>query len=172
MPESLESRLAEALAPAQAPRELWACVNAALPPFAPKTGRPRWPRLAMAAAIAALMTGGVLYVRAAAHREESAGNHALLTTEAIRIHRQHNTALDEEKPPASSYAIQRHIIDGQPVTILSAAAFSAAQPGPKQVRTTTIGALAVSEWNSGGRRWAMVSSQAGHRQACSICHHV
>ncbi len=172
MPESLESRLAGALAPAQAPRELWACVNAALPPFAPKTGRPRWPPLAMAAAIAALMTGGVWYVRAAAYQPESAGNYARLTTEAIRVHRQQYTASDAEKPHVSFYAIQRHIIDGQPVTILSAAAFSTVQPEPKQVRTTTIDGLAVSGWNSGGRRWAMVSSQTGHRQACSICHQV
>jgi hypothetical protein len=168
MPESLESRLAGALAPAQAPRELWARVNAALPPFEPRTGVARWPRLAMAAAIAALMTGGVLYVRAAAHQQESAGNYSPLTTEAIRIHRQHN---DGEKPAASSYAIQRQFVDNQPVTILSVAAISAAPPGPKQVRTTTMGALAVSEWNSGGRRWAMVSAQTVHRQACAICHH-
>ncbi len=172
MPESLESRLAGALAPAQAPRELWDCVSAALPPLAPKSGRPRWPRLAMAAAIAALMTGGVLYVRAAAYQHESAGDSARLNAEAIRIHQQLNTASDGEKQSASAYAIQRHMLDGQPVTILSVAAFSAAEPGPKQVRTTTTGALAVSEWNSRGRRWAMVSTPAAHRQACSICHHV
>ena len=152
MPQSMESKLSAALSPVEAPGELWTRVNAALPPVA--SGRPLWPNLLMAAAIAALMTGGVLYLRASQTQVETA-----LASAAIAVH--------QGQPGSAAYVVQRHMREGQSVTIVSIAATSGAAG---RIRTLESGTLAVSEWAAGGRRWAMVTSKLSHRQACSLCH--
>ena len=159
MPRTLENKLTAALAPTQAPDELWARVDAAL--SNPSRSGPPWPRLAMAAALAALMSGGVLYLRAQATAASSP-----FAVEAVNFHRQAASTA-----PDSSYAVQRYTFEGQPVTVVSAP-----EPGTpntkKLVHATSAGGggLAVSEWTSQGRRWAMVSTALTHRQACSVCH--
>lgn len=143
MPRSMESELSAALSPVEAPGQLWDRVNAALPTTAAArpSRRRAWPSLLMAAAIAALMTGGVLYLRAAGRA----------------------AAPDE----IAVYAVQRHIAEGQSVTIVSAAA---APGAPGHIRTIETGPWAVSEWEAGGRRWAMVTSKPYRLQTCSLCH--
>lgn len=160
MSHSTEVRLAEALKPVEAPSELWNRVDAALPA---NSDAPRWPRFAMAAALAALMSGGVLYLRA---QQQPLGEMAPATfaSSAIALH------THPDASPAADYAVQRYVVAGQPVTVVSLVDKSAT--GPKQVRaaTTDAGPFAISEWRAGGRRWAVVSDRAAHKQACTVCH--
>ena len=170
MPESLESRLTAALAPARAPDELWEKVNSVLPSPAGNIRRSVWPRLAMAAAVAGLMTGGVLYLRAANHWNGPPTAEATrFATESARIHRgRHGSATD---PIEGAYVVERHVLGGQPVTIVSvAAAFTDIQPGRKSLETIDMDEVAVSEWTSQGRTWALVAPKSVHLKTCSICH--
>lgn len=154
MHHSIESKLAAALAPVEAPGELWSRVDSALVASPRKTSA--WPAVLMAAAAAALMSGGVLYLRA-----QSAA--ATFPQAALELHQ-------DPRAGAGAYAVQRYEVDGQPVTIVSVSA--AAATGRKHIETSEAGAYAVSEWTSGGRHWAMVSTKAVHRHACSVCHRV
>ena len=155
MPDSIENKLTAALGPVPAPAELWTRVDAATRPAA---GR-HWPNLVMAAALAALMSGGVLYLRA------QQSSQSQFTAASIALHRQQPLAPSARQ----TYAVQRYTFEGEPVTVVSAAASGPLAPG-KQVRTADFGNLAVSEWTSQGRHWAMVSAKSHHRQACSVCH--
>jgi hypothetical protein len=109
----------------------------------------------MAAVLAALMSGGVLYLRAQA------------TTPTFQA-----AALDfhQHPRPTGFYAVQRYEVAGGPVTVISVSAPKAPPAASKMIRTSEIGPYAISEWSSQGRRWAMVSPRATHRQACSVCH--
>jgi hypothetical protein len=151
MPPKIQINLASALAPVKAPDELWARVDAALP----HSRTSSWRGFAMAAALAALMSGGVLYLRAQSYSSSFAA-----TAASLHQHREGNT---------SFYAVQRHTVDGQPVTIVSVADDTGSATS-KLIRTAEIDGLAISEWTRQGRRWAMVSPRAAHKQACSVCH--
>lgn len=156
MHRPLEDKLSAALGPVEAPGELWARVNAALPN--PRTSRSdHWSRFVMAAALAALMSGGVLYLRA--HSPE-----ASFAITAARLH-------EAPSSVSAAYEIKRFIIDGQPVTVISASTGQTPLAASKKIHTATVGALTVSEWTSNGRRWALVSVKNNHRQACQVCHH-
>ena len=170
MPESLENRLTAALAPVRAPEELWAQLTSALPMPVRRTNRSIWPRLAMAAAVAGLMTGGVLYLRAANQWTGlPTGEVSHLVTDAVRIHRGQLASTPDFR--GATYTVQRHVIGGQPVTVLSAtAASSDTQPQGKRLEMIEMDDLAISEWTSEGRTWALVATKAVQRQACFICH--
>src|SRR6187399_2554614 len=103
MPPKIQINLASALAPVKAPDELWARVDAALP----HSRTSSWRGFAMAAALAALMSGGVLYLRAQSYSSSFAA-----TAANLHQHREGNSGF---------YAVQRHTVDGQPVTIVSVA---------------------------------------------------
>lgn len=163
---SLEQRLSRSLAPVAAPDELWSRVSAALPsPPAEyrQAATPRrrgWANFAMAAAIAAVMSGGVLYLRAF----EPSRTTLSLEQAAMAAHQ------GKAAPPV--YAVQRYEQPGGPVTLVSAAAEpGTAVAGPKRVRTKELDALSISEWTSQGRRWVLVSGKAAHQTACRVCHH-
>jgi hypothetical protein len=151
MPPKIQINLASALAPVKAPDELWARVDAVLP----HSRTSSWRGFAMAAALAALMSGGVLYLRAQSYSSSFAA-----TAAGLHQHREGNSVF---------YAVQRHTVDGQPVTIVSVADDTGSATS-KLIRTAEIDGLAISEWTSQGRRWAMVSPRATHKQACSVCH--
>jgi hypothetical protein len=150
MRPTIPNTLSSALAPVQAPDELWARVDAALP----HSRTSSWRGFAMAAALAALMSGGVLYLRAQSNPSSFSA-----TAASLHQHREGSSGF---------YAVQRHTVEGQPVTIVSVADGSSTTS--KQIRTTEADGLAISEWTSKGRRWAMISTKATHKQACSVCH--
>ncbi len=162
MPHSLETRLASALKPTAAPADLWSRVDAALPasrPLAPAF----WPKtLLMAAALTALLSGGVLYLRA---QQPSLST---ITTAALKLH----LASSADLTLTSDYTIQRFLVEGEPVTVVSKLAPDDVSPptAGKQVHTAQAGRLAVSEWSHQGRSWALVSTVSRHKQACKVCH--
>ena len=161
MPPSLETRLASALKPTAAPTGLWSRVDAALPasrPLAPAC----WPKtLLMVAAVTALLSGGVLYLRA---QQPSL---SIITTAAVKLH----LASPADPTLTSGYTIQRFLVEGEPVTVVSKPAPNGVSPtAGKQVHTAQAGLLAVSEWSHQGRSWALVSTVSHHKQACKICH--
>lgn len=162
----LEKTLSRSLSTVTAPDELWSRVSAGLPaidaPVRPR--RRQLPHLAMAAAIAAVMTGGVLYLRALEPARAAAG----LREIALAAHQGGGAAAP------LPYAVQRYEqASGETVTVLSAAGATLAgpDPGQKHIRTTEWGALAISEWTSQGRTWVLVSSISAHKTACRVCHH-
>jgi hypothetical protein len=164
MPETIESKLAAALGGVEAPDELWTRVHAALPATAGRGTPGRiWPRFLMAAAVAALISGSVVYLEAQASRHAHVEGASPLAAAAIRLH-ETGTASWE-----GNYSVDRRSVSGQAVTLVS-------EPSPstpearKQIRTSETGLLAVSEWIVRGRRWAMVTPKGVHRQACTICH--
>ena len=161
MSQSLEGRLASALKPVQAPTELWSRVESAVPGRAPTSSR-QWPRFVMAAALAALMSGGVLYLRA---QQQPGGLPSLdsLGASALALHRL------PDSTPEPAYAVQRYRIEGVPVTLVSMADPSAI--GPSRILSIDASPLTVSEWGAGGRRWALVSDPTTrNKQACTVCH--
>ncbi len=113
----------------------------------------------MAAAIAALMTGGVLYLRAQQPRALTPQQMALDIHTLGRAHTEANYTVRREWTAA-----------GVPVTLIAAPA--ADTSAVKLVRTTYRqgGELAVSEWTHAGRHWVMVVQASAHAQACRICH--
>ena len=164
MPHSIETRLSTALEPTAAPAGLWARVDAALPDATSRSrARAVWPsNLLMAAALAVLLSGGVLYLRA------QQPSRSTFTTAAISFHL---GGLSTDPAQMRDYAIQRYTVEGEPVTVVS-------KPLPgdlagathKQLHTTQAGLLAVSEWSYQGRSWALISRAAHHQQACQVCH--
>ncbi|MBM3797575.1 MAG: hypothetical protein FJW31_26805 [Acidobacteria bacterium] len=151
--------LSRSLAPTEAPEALWSAVAARITHAPPRSAS--WRGLAMAAAIAALMTGGVLYLRA----------------QQPRLHTPEQVALDIHKLGSAdgqaSYTVRREVtITGVPVTLVAAPATNISATAAKIVRTTYRqgGELAVSEWTHAGRRWVMVVRTPAHAQACQICH--
>ena len=160
MPHSIQAKLASALAPVIAPEELWSRIDAGLHHAAPRRARfPLWPRLLMAAILAALMSGGVLYLRA----QQTSYALSPFTAAAVRLHQ-------AQPSPDASYAVQRYTLNREPVTVVSTPHPSPSSALSKTVRTMSFNGLAVSEWTSRGRRWAMISANSAHKQACSICH--
>lgn len=156
---SLEHQIARALAPVAAPDELWSRVSATLPPAGPSTSLRtggRWPRhLAMAGALAAALTAGVIYLRAYEHPPSLVGT-------AIQLHRSGTTTRDPH------YAVQRY--PGIPATLVSSDSVPT-QPGHrKHVISTEVDDLAISEWTSQGRRWVLVSHKSVRHAACRMCH--
>jgi hypothetical protein len=155
LPSSLETRLADALKPSAAPAELWTRVSAELE--ASKRARPSavWPRFLMAAALAVLTSGGVLYLRAEQARS--------FADTAVALHR------GADRSGTQAYGVQRYVVNGEAITVVSAPASTAAVRA-KMIRTATFGTLAVSAWTFDGRYWALVSTAAQHKQACTVCH--
>lgn len=148
--------LSRSLAPIEAPEALWAAVAARIDQAPPRPAW--WSGLAMAAAIAALMTGGVLYLRAQQPRA--------LTAEQVALDLHTLGRADGQ----ANYTVRREFTaTGAPVTLV---AMPTATTSVKIVRTTYRkgGELAVSEWSHGGQRWVMVVQASAHAQACQICH--
>ena len=105
LPESqLPRLLSRSLTPAEAPDALWSAVAARIEKTPPHAVR--WRGLAMAAAIAALMTGGVLYLRAQQPRA--------ITPEqvALRLH-----TSGQADAAMTAYTVRREFTaSGAPVT--------------------------------------------------------
>lgn len=159
MPYSLEKRLASALEPTPAPADLWARVDAALP-ASPSHALALWPKtLLMAAALAVLMSGGVLYLRAQQTTTPS------FASTALAWHRQQSP----DSRLYSSDALERYVVDGNPITVVSRPV-PASSTETKHIQTAQLGSFSISEWTLKGRQWALVSDSAHHRRACSVCH--